>query len=119
MQTTQIRDVDAATFDSEVLQAASPVLVDFSAGWCPPCRMIEPVVAELAATYAGRLAVVRLDTDHDPAIAARYGVMGMPTLVLFVEGRPANRLVGFPGAGRVRSWAAGALSPGSPDETTV
>lgn len=112
MQTTQIRDVDAAAFEADVLHAPSPVLVDFSADWCPPCRMLEPVVAELAATYAGRLTVRRLDTDRDPAIAARYGVMGMPTLVLFVDGRPVDRLVGFPGAARVRGWVARALSPG-------
>ena len=85
------------------------VLVDFSADWCPPCRMIEPVVDELATTLAGRLTVGRLDVDRDPEISIRYGVLGMPTLILFAGGRPVDRLVGFSSAGHVRRWVADAI----------
>jgi len=110
MQTTQIHDVDTAAFDAEVVRAAGPVLVEFSADWCPPCRMIEPVVAELAAALAGRLAVRRLDVDRDPDISIRYGVLGMPTLILFAGGEPVDRLVGFSSAGHVRRWVADAIA---------
>ena len=110
MQTTQIHDVDTAAFEAEVLRAAGPVLVEFSADWCPPCRMIEPVVAELATALAGRLTVRRLDVDRDPEISIRYGVLGMPTLVLFSGGEPVDRLVGFSGAGHVRRWVADAVT---------
>src|ERR1700730_13657049 len=106
MQTSQIRDLETGTFEAEVLRAAGPVLVDFSADWCPPCRMIEPVVDELATTLAGRLTVGRLDVDRDPEIGIRDGVRGMPTLILFVGGRPVDRLVGFSSAGHVRRWVA-------------
>jgi thioredoxin 1 len=109
MQTIPIRDLDAGAFDAEVLRAAGPVLVDFSADWCPPCRMIEPVVAELASTLAGRLTVFRLDVDHHPEVGIRYGVMSMPTLILFGGGRPVDRLVGFSTAGHVRRWVADAM----------
>ena len=99
MQTSAIRELDPGAFEAEVLRAAGPVLVDFSAGWCPPCRMIEPVVAELAATLADRLTVLRLDVDRDPGVGARYGVLSMPTLILFSAGQPVDRLVGFSTAG--------------------
>jgi thioredoxin 1 len=113
MQTIPIRDVDAGAFEAEVLRAAGPVLVDFSADWCPPCRTIEPVVAELATTLSGRLTVLRLDTDRDPEVSMRYGVLGMPTLILFVGGRPVDRLVGFSSAGHVRRWVADAMEASS------
>ncbi|HEY8737161.1 MAG TPA: thioredoxin [Candidatus Dormibacteraeota bacterium] len=106
MELNQIGDLDAVTFEAEVLQAAGPVLVDFWAEWCPPCRMIEPVVTELATTLSGRLTVRRLDVDRDPEISTLYGVLGMPTLILFVGGQPVDRLVGFSSPGHVRQWVA-------------
>jgi thioredoxin 1 len=112
MQTSAMRDVDAGAFDAEVLSTAGPVLVDFSADWCPPCRILEPVLADLAAALDGRLAIRRLDVDRDPEIGVRYGVLGMPTLILFAGGRPVDRLVGFSGARRVREWIAGVLPAG-------
>ena len=118
MQTDQIRDLDTRTFAAEVLRAPGPVLVDFSADWCPPCRMIEPVVAELAGTYGGRLAVRRLDVDRNPGICLRYGVLSMPTLMLFVGGRPVDRLVGFSSAGPVRRWIGDAMRPGRHSPTS-
>lgn len=114
MQTSAISDLDAGAFEAEVLRAPGPVLVDFSADWCPPCRMIEPVVAELATAFGSRLTVGRLDVDKDPEISIRYGVLGMPTLILFAGGEPVDRLVGFSSAGHVRRWVADAMRAVTP-----
>jgi thioredoxin 1 len=83
-----------ATFDALVLHADRPVLVDFTADWCPPCRMIKPVLREIAAEQADRLIVAELDVDANPIAMRAAGVMGMPTLTLYVEGRPVTQVVG-------------------------
>ena len=83
-----------ATFADDVLAGATPVLVDFTADWCPPCKMIAPVLAQIAAENADRLRVVALDVDANPATAARYNVLGMPTLALFVRGELVTTVVG-------------------------
>lgn len=81
-------------FAAQVLQAALPVLVDFTAEWCPPCRALAPVYEKLSLAYAGRLRFARMDTDENLLTPAQQGIQGMPTLVLFVNGRPMGRLVG-------------------------
>ncbi|MEV5374736.1 thioredoxin [Streptomyces nondiastaticus] len=91
---TPVATVTDDTFATEVLDEQLPVLVDFTASWCPPCRMIEPVLAELAAEEAGRLKIVRLDVDTSPQTQAAYGVLSMPTLVLFRAGERVTTLVG-------------------------
>lgn len=82
------------TFEAEVLQAELPVLTDFWANWCPPCKMIAPILDEIAAEYAGKLKVAKLDVDTNPRTALRFGVMSIPTLILFKNGQPVERLVG-------------------------
>jgi len=82
------------TFDQEVLQSDVPVLVDFWAEWCGPCRMIAPVVEALAQEYAGRLKVAKLDVDANGSSAMRYQVRGIPTLMLFKDGRVVDMRVG-------------------------
>jgi len=82
------------TFAAEVLAAEGPVLVDFTADWCPPCRMIAPMLAEVAQEQDGRLKVVTLDVDVNPRSQAAYGVLSMPTLILFQGGEPVKSLVG-------------------------
>ena len=85
--------VDDARFDAEVLASDVPVVVDFTAAWCPPCRVMEPVVAELAAERAD-VKFVKVDVDANQATAARYGVMSMPTFMVFKDGAPAQTLIG-------------------------
>jgi thioredoxin 1 len=83
-----------ATFHHDVLTSTLPVLVDFTADWCPPCRMIEPVLEQIASNEAGRLTVISIDVDANPLTTAKYGVMSMPTLALFVNGEVVTQTVG-------------------------
>lgn len=82
-------------FTDEVINSKTPVLVDFYADWCGPCKMIAPVVDEIATEYAGKLKVVKLDIDDASEIAAKYSVMSIPTLILFKDGEVSGKIVGF------------------------
>jgi thioredoxin len=98
-----------AQFDTVTQDAAAPVLVDFWAPWCGPCRMVAPVLERLATEYGERLRIVKLNVDEAPDIAARYGVRGIPTLVLFRDGRPLQQIVGAQSADALRAWLAPVL----------
>ncbi|WP_435836253.1 thioredoxin [Streptomyces albus] len=92
--TAPLPEVTDATFAEEVLRSPVPVLVDFTAAWCPPCRMVAPVLARIAEERRGALKVVSLDVDRNPATQAAYAVLSMPTLMLFRAGEPARVVVG-------------------------
>ena len=100
-----LQHFDAPNFEADVLNAEQPVVVDFTAVWCPPCQMMAPVVERLADEFAGRVKIGKLDVDSNQDIAIRYGVSGIPTLGLFRGGKLVDRLVGYPGgAGPIRTW---------------
>jgi thioredoxin 1 len=88
-------EVNDANFDAEVVSSAEPVLVDFSAEWCAPCKRLAPVVQAIAEEYAGRLKVAHLDIDRSQATAARYGVMSIPTLLLLKGGQVREQIMGY------------------------
>jgi thioredoxin 1 len=89
-----MKDVTDATFEQDVLKSNVPVLVDFWAVWCGPCKMLEPTVAAIASDYAGRASVVRLNVDENTETGYRYGIKGIPTLILFQGGEEKERVIG-------------------------
>jgi thioredoxin 1 len=83
------------TFETEVVNATGPVLVDVTAVWCAPCRMLEPVIKQLAEEWQGKVKVVKLDADENPGVLMQYGILGIPTLMFFKGGKLQERMTGF------------------------
>lgn len=90
-----IPDVNESDFEAEVVQSELPVVVDFGADWCHPCKQLDPIVDELAEEWEGKVKFVKIDSDENVDITTQYGVMGLPTLLLFIGGEPKERLSGF------------------------
>jgi len=90
-----IPEINDGNFDAMVIESDLPVLVDFGAEWCRPCKQLDPIVEELAAAWDGKVSIVKLDIDANINSAMRFGIMGVPTLLLFVDGEPVERLTGY------------------------
>jgi thioredoxin 1 len=104
-----IKNVTDATFDDEVIRATGPVLVDFWADWCGPCRIVAPALEEIAAELGERLTIVKVDVDENPDAPARYGVRGIPALILFKQGGPAATRIGAAPKSVLRDWIESSL----------
>lgn len=91
----ELEHVNTESFQSQVLQSASLVLVDFTAVWCGPCKMLEPILKELADLWVDKVHIVKVDVDQNPELAMQYNVMGVPTLMLFREGKVLERVTGY------------------------
>ncbi|MEC4673197.1 MAG: thioredoxin [Nitrospirota bacterium] len=89
-----VAQADLANWESEVMQSSDVVMVDFWAVWCGPCQMVAPMVEELAKEYAGKLKVMKLNTDEAPEVAGRYQIMSIPTILFFKNGQPVEKIVG-------------------------
>jgi thioredoxin 1 len=89
-----IKEVNEGNFEQVVLQSNRPVLVDFWAEWCGPCRTLAPIVEAIAEQYAGAAEIVKLDVDDNPSVTQRYGIQGIPTLIVFKDGEEKERIIG-------------------------
>jgi thioredoxin 1 len=99
-----VSKVSDATFDTEVLKAKEPVVVDFWAEWCPPCRAIAPTLEEIAHEMNGKVKIVKLNVDENPATAAKYGIMSIPVLMLFKNGELTSRQIGAAPKSKLEQW---------------
>jgi len=96
--------VTDASFDSDVLKATGPVVVDFWAEWCGPCRMIAPALEEISASLGDKVKIVKLNVDENPGVAAKYGIMSIPTLMIFKNGEMSSRQVGAAPKQKLEQW---------------
>ncbi|THU04064.1 thioredoxin TrxA [Lampropedia puyangensis] len=109
MSNALISHITDDTFEAEVLQSSTPVLLDFWAEWCGPCKQIAPVLDELAAAYQGKLSIKKVNVDENREVPAKYGIRGIPTLILFKDGQVAATNVGAGSKAQIQAFIDGAL----------
>ena len=105
-----IIELNEAAFETEVLQAAGPVLVDFYAPWCGPCLMLAPLLEQFAGKFAGKIKFAKVNVDDAPALAGRFQITGVPTLMLFANGRLVDQIVGMPAPAKLKAWIEGSAT---------
>jgi len=91
---SEAKTLTDATFDDEVIKATTPMIVDFWAPWCGPCRMVGPIIDEIAQEHSDKVAIGKVNVDENPGVASKYGVMSIPTIILFKDGEPAKKVIG-------------------------
>jgi len=96
-----VKDITDANFETEVMKSNVPVLVDFWAEWCPPCRAMSPIVESLATKFSGNAKIVKLNVDDNPSVTQRFGIKGIPTMIVFKGGKEAERVVGATNEGAI------------------
>ena len=111
MSSNSIKHVSDASFDNDVLKSDTPVLVDFWAEWCGPCKMIAPILDEVSKTYDGRLQIAKITVDENRDVPAKFGIRAIPTLMLFKNGQSAATKVGAVNKGQLLSFLDGNLDP--------
>jgi thioredoxin 1 len=109
MSSDLIKHITDASFDADVLQAAQPVLVDYWAEWCGPCKMIAPILDEVAKDYNGRLAIAKMNVDQNREVPAKFGIRGIPTLMIFKDGKLAATKVGALSKAQLTAFIDGQL----------
>lgn len=106
-----ILTVDQNNFESSVIDSKKPVMVDFWAPWCGPCRAVAPIIEELAKEYSGKADFAKVNVDESPLVASKFGVMSIPTIILFKEGKPFEQIVGFKPKNEFKKMLDSALTP--------
>ncbi|MDA4117579.1 MAG: thioredoxin [Thaumarchaeota archaeon] len=111
MATKTLQQLSGAEFEREVLKSQTPAVVDFYADWCGPCRMVSPIIEQLSQEYAGRVKFAKVNTDENPEIAMKYGIMSIPTIIVFKNGQVAATVIGAGPAATYKQKIDAALKP--------
>jgi thioredoxin 1 len=112
--TPNVKRINESQFETEVTQAASPVVVDFYATWCGPCKMLSPMLDELAGTLTNKIKFVKINVDQAPSLSQRFGIQAIPTLIFFKNGKVADKLIGLPSKDTLKTHLDSLAGPGSP-----